>query len=165
MLLQNLLRNPVPAPSGMRRGFNPVVDGVYLPQHPYFPEATPLASDIPMIICSTMNESSPSRTSPELENITLDKVIENVRTRSGFSGGFGDKAAEVVNAYVKAFPDKKPVEIWSMVSSSRQGVVTLADAKSKQAGTCLCCMVLLAAAIVRQQGKSRTLCRYLLLVL
>jgi len=121
-----------PGPSGMRRGFNPVVDGVFLPQHPYYPEATPVASDIPMIICSTMNESSPSRTSPELENITLDKVIENVKTRSGFSGGFGDKAAEVVNAYAKVFPDKKPVEIWSMVSSSRQGVVSLADAKSKQ---------------------------------
>jgi para-nitrobenzyl esterase len=37
-----------------------------------------------------------------------------------------------VNAYAKAFPDKKPVEIWSMVSSNRQSVVALADAKSRQ---------------------------------
>ena len=48
------------------------------------------------------------------------------------SSGFGDEAKEVVDAYAKAFPDKKPVEIWSMVSSNRRSVVELADAKSRQ---------------------------------
>lgn len=117
---------------GLRRGFNPVVDGVVLPQHPYFPEPTPLAADVPMIICSTMNEISPSRNNAELENITFDKVKESVKERAGFSGGFGDKAGEVVDAYAKAFPGKKPVEIWSMIMGNRQGVITLADSKVKQ---------------------------------
>ncbi|HRT48674.1 MAG TPA: carboxylesterase family protein, partial [Bacteroidales bacterium] len=94
--------------------------------------ATPLASDIPMIICSTLNEISPSRDDASLENITLDEVVERVKQRAGFSSGYGDKAKEVVEAYAKAFPDKKPVEIWSMVMSTRQSVVTLANAKSKQ---------------------------------
>jgi para-nitrobenzyl esterase len=44
----------------------------------------------------------------------------------------GDKGKEVVQAYAKAFPQCKPVEIWALVSSNRQGVVALADAKSKQ---------------------------------
>jgi para-nitrobenzyl esterase len=39
---------------------------------------------------------------------------------------------DVVNAYAKAYPDKKPVEIWSLVSSNRASVVTLANAKVKQ---------------------------------
>jgi len=43
-----------------------------------------------------------------------------------------DKAKDVVAAYAKAFPDRKPVEIWSLVSSNRQSTVALADAKSKQ---------------------------------
>ncbi len=116
---------------GLRRGFNPVVDGVVLPQHPYYPGPTPLAADVPMIICSTMNEISPSRNNAELENITFDKVKESVKERAGFSGGFGDKAGEVVDAYAKAFPDKKPVEIWSMIMGNRQGVITLADSKVK----------------------------------
>ena len=118
---------------GMRRGFNPVVDGVIIPQHPYWPEPNPYASGVPMIICSTLNESSPSRTDAELENITLEKVKENVKARSGFSSGMGDKAGEVVDAYAKAFPEKKPVEIWSMISSNRQSLISLADSKSKQA--------------------------------
>ena len=121
-----------PSTAGMRRGFNPVVDGFYLPQHPYYPEATPTAADIPMIICSTLNESSPSRTDASLENITLDEVKEKVRLRSGFSTGIGDKAGEVVEAYARVFPDKRPIEIWSMISSNRKNLIALADAKSKQ---------------------------------
>ena len=121
-----------PATGGYRRGFSPCADGVYIPQHPYFPEAAPSAADVPMIICSTMNEMAPSRTDASLENITLDEVEERVKQRAGFGAGFGDKAGEVVDAYAKAFPDLKPVEIWSLVSANRQGVVTLADAKVKQ---------------------------------
>jgi para-nitrobenzyl esterase len=129
---EKLAKDMAPGAGGARRGFNPVVDGYFIPQHPYYPEPSPTAADIPMIICSTLNESSPSRTDASLENITLDDVKEKVKTRTGFSGGFGDKAGEVVDAYAKAFPDKKPVEIWSMISSNRQSLITLADAKSKQ---------------------------------
>jgi len=117
---------------GLTRGFSPVVDGKILPQHPYDPEAAPTAADIPMIISSVMNEQSPSWADSSLESITLDQVIERVKERAGFGPGFGDKAKEVVESYAKAFPGKKPVEIWSLVSSNRQSVVALADVKSKQ---------------------------------
>ena len=118
--------------SPMRRGFSPVVDGTVLPQHPYVPDAAPTAAQVPMIICSTFNEQSPSWADSSLEAITLDQVVEKVKERAGFGAGFGDRAKQVVEAYAKAFPGKKPVEIWSLVSSNRQSVVTLADAKSKQ---------------------------------
>lgn len=117
---------------GMMGGFSPVPDGTIIPQHPYDPEPSPNAADIPMLICSTTNESSPSMTDASLENITLDEVVERVSERAGFGAGFGDSAKEVVDAYAKAFPDKKPVEIWSLISSNRQGTVNLANAKSRQ---------------------------------
>ncbi len=119
-------------PAGMRRGFSPVVDGVYLPQHPYYPQAAPTASDIPMLICSTFNEMSPSRDDAALENVTLEEVAERIKERAGFSAGFGEKADAVVAAYAKAFPGRKPIEIWSMIASNRQRTVALADEKSKQ---------------------------------
>jgi para-nitrobenzyl esterase len=111
-----------------KRGGNwgPVTDGVVLPQHPYDPEPTPLAADIPMIICTTFNESSPSRADASLEGITLAGVKEKLKDR------FGDNAGQVAEAYAKAFPEKKPVEIWSMAVSNRQNAIALADAKSKQ---------------------------------
>ena len=114
------------AAGGARRGFSPVVDGVYLPQHPYFPEAAPTAAGVPMIICTTFNEQSPSRTDATLEAITLDGVKEKLKDR------YKEKTGEIVDAYAKAFPEKKPVEIWSMVVSNRQSAITLADTKSKQ---------------------------------
>jgi para-nitrobenzyl esterase len=117
---------------GLRGGFSPSVDGTILPQHPYSPEPAPTAANVPMLICSTENEQAPAWTDASLMNVTLPQVADRLKERAGFGPGLGDKALDVVNAYAKAFPDKKPVEIWSLVSSNRQSVVTLADAKSKQ---------------------------------
>jgi len=117
---------------GLTRGFSPVVDGTILPQHPYDPVAAPTAAAVPMIISSVQNEQSPSWEDSSLESITMDEVVEKLKTRAGFGRGLGEKAPEAVAAYAKAFPDKKPVEIWSLVSSNRQSVVELADVKSKQ---------------------------------
>ncbi len=129
---QKLNQELGPGGGGLRRGFNPVVDGVILPQDPYHPEPAPTAAAVPMVVCSMVDEQSPSWMDASLENITLDQVVEKVKVRAGFGPGFGDKAKDVVDAYAKAFPGKKPVEIWSLVSSNRQSTVALADAKSKQ---------------------------------
>ncbi len=126
------LRQELGGSRGLRRGFNPVVDGVVLPQHPFHPEPAPTAAGVPMLISSTFDEQSPSWSDSSLEAITLDEVVEKLKLRAGFGPGFGDKAREVVDAYVKAFPGRKPVEIWSLASSNRQNAVALADAKAKQ---------------------------------
>jgi para-nitrobenzyl esterase len=107
-------------------GFAPVVDGTYLPQHPYNLEPAPTAADVPMLICSTFNEQSPSRTDSSLEKIDINGVKDKLKDR------FGDKTGSIVDAYTKAFPDKRPIEIWSMIASNRQNAIALADAKSKQ---------------------------------
>jgi para-nitrobenzyl esterase len=118
--------------AGLARGFSPVVDGTILPQHPYDPEAAPTAAGVPMIISSVENEQSPSWMDSALESITLEQAAERLRQRAGFGAGFGDKAGQVVEAYARAFPGRKPVEIWSLASSNRQSVVALADVKSRQ---------------------------------
>jgi para-nitrobenzyl esterase len=130
--LQRSLAGVRGAFEGIRRGFGPVVDGRYLPQHPYYPDPTPLAAGIPMLICSTFNEMSPSRDNAALENVTLDQVAQNIRERAGFSAGFGDRSRAVVDAYHQAFPGKRPIEIWSLIASNRQSTVALANAKAKQ---------------------------------
>ena len=117
---------------GLQRGFSPVVDGNILPQHPYDPQAAPTAANVPMIISSVENEQSPDWADSSLESITLEQVAEKLKERAGFGAGFGDRANEIVAAYAKAFPGRKPVEIWSLASSNRQSVVALADVKSQQ---------------------------------
>ncbi|MBS1877390.1 MAG: carboxylesterase/lipase family protein [Acidobacteria bacterium] len=117
---------------GLTRGFSPVVDGKVLPSHPYDPDPAPTAAGVPMIISSVQNEQSASWADSSLESITMDQVVERLKQRAGFGPGLGDKARDVVEAYAKAFPGSKPVEIWSLASSNRQSVVALADVKSRQ---------------------------------
>lgn len=110
----------------LRGGYSPVSDGEYLNDKPFFSDANHFSADIPLMICSTFNEQSPSRTDANLENITLAEVKEKVKPR------FGDKSSEIVEAYAKNFPKAKPIELWSMIVSNRKNAVATADAKVSQ---------------------------------
>jgi para-nitrobenzyl esterase len=119
--------------TGMMGGFGPVADGKFVAQHPFFPEASPLCADIPMIVCSTFYERSPSSFDSSLEEISLDKAKELIKTMRGFGPALGDNASAAIDAYAKSFPDRKPVEILSMVLSNRKNAIELCNVKSRQA--------------------------------
>lgn len=116
--------------AGMRGGFSPVADGVNLPKGKFFSDE--LSANVPMLICTTFHEWGMARTMPELEKITAAEAKEMLKERAGFRGGLGDKAPEVYDAYAKVFPDAKPIEIMTLVSSNRKGVVETADLKTGQ---------------------------------
>ncbi len=120
------LNQESPGLAGRRGGFGPTGDGHVLPIEPFFSDPHGLSSSVPLIVCSTFNESSPSREDSSLENVTLDQVKEKLHQR------FGENTDKIVEAYNKVFPGKKPVEIWSLVASNRQAPVAVANAKSKQ---------------------------------
>jgi para-nitrobenzyl esterase len=119
--------------TGMMGGFSPVADGIYVKQHPFFPEASDLAVDIPLIVCSTFYERSPSSFDSSLEDITLDKAKELVKTMRGFGPALGDNGPVMIEAYAKSFPERKPIEILSMVLSNRKNAIEVCNLKSKQA--------------------------------
>jgi para-nitrobenzyl esterase len=109
-----------------RGGFSPVADGTYLNGGAFFTNANHFSADIPLLVCSTFHEQSPSRTDAALENISLAEVKEKLKPR------FGEKSGEIVDAYVKNFPKARPIEIWSLVVSNRKNAVAAADAKVAQ---------------------------------
>lgn len=109
-----------------RGGFSPVADGNYMNGAAFFTDSNHFSADIPMIICSTFNEQSPSRTDASLENISMSDVKEKIKSR------FGDKSSEIVEAYAKNFPKARPIELWSMIISNRKNAVAAADAKVSQ---------------------------------
>jgi len=108
-----------------RGGFSPVADGEYLSDKPFF-ETNHFSADIPLMICSTFNEQSPSRTDAALESVSLADVKEKIKTR------FGDKSGEIVEAYAKTFPKARPIDLWTMILSNRKNAVSIADAKTAQ---------------------------------
>ena len=113
-------------PAGGRGGFSPVGDGVDIPAGIFFDPADGSLPNIPILYCTTLNENNPNRTQPELESITLDGVVEQLTPR------YGERTREIVEAYAKQFPERRPIEIWSMLLSTRANVVRSADTKYRQ---------------------------------
>jgi para-nitrobenzyl esterase len=118
--------------NGGKRGFNPVVDGYWLPQHPYYPEGAPTAANIPMLICSTFNEQSPTRFDSFLETMSADEVIEKLYSGDGGGPVLGEKAANAYDAYASSFPKMNPASVWSMIISNRKRYIDLANVKARQ---------------------------------
>lgn len=113
--------------SGYRSGFAPVADGEVIPKGTFFTdENRTTGSDVPMLLCSTFHEWNPNRDNPELEDITFEEVARRLAPQ------YGPRAEKIVGAYAEAFPACRPVEIWAMIASNRQGVVHTADAKCEQ---------------------------------
>ena len=118
--------------TGVRGGFSPVADGTNIVKGQFFGEPNGLSADVPMLICTTFHEWGMARTVPEMELITREKAIEMLKERAGFGGGLGDKAGVVYDAYAKAFPNAKPIEVMTLVSSNRKGAIDTANAKASQ---------------------------------
>jgi para-nitrobenzyl esterase len=113
-----------------KRGFGPVADGIILPKEEFY--SNDLSANVPMLLSTTFHEWSMSRFMPELENISKEKAIDNLALQAGFSGGLGEKAAKVYDAYSKTFPEAKPIEIMTLISSNRKGAIETVNAKAKQ---------------------------------
>lgn len=119
-------------PGAGRGGFGPVADGEVLPTGKYFAETDGPGSNIPMMICTTFHEWNMNRTNPEMESMSMDEIKEALAKMGGWRGGFGDKAPAIVDAYAKAFPDLRPIELMSMITSNRKGVIETCNAKANQ---------------------------------
>ena len=88
----------LPAEGPWIGGFRPVVDGFYLPQHPYFPEASPHSANVPMVICTTFYEPSPSSFDSSMGNILEEKAKEQLKTIRGFRTSVAENASAVYDA-------------------------------------------------------------------
>lgn len=109
-----------------RGGFSPVGDGLDIPAGTFFDPADESIPNIPMIYCSVKHEGNPNRNNPELENVTLDDVVERM------TPNYGEHAREVVEAYAKSFPECRPIEIWALLTGVRTNIVRSANTKYQQ---------------------------------
>jgi para-nitrobenzyl esterase len=116
--------------TGMMGGFGPAADGNFIPQQPFY--SGELSSKIPMLICSTFNERSPSSFDSSLEDISFDKAKELAKTIRGFGVSLAENASNIIDAYAKDFPGQKPIEILSMALSNRLRTIETANAKAQQ---------------------------------
>jgi len=110
-----------------RRGwFSPVADGVHIHKGIFYTNPELQYPDIPMIFCTTAHEWGPARFHPEYENITFPELKEKLNET------FGYESEKILNAFCCNFPHLSPIEIWSLIQSSRKDVIKVANGKSFQ---------------------------------
>jgi para-nitrobenzyl esterase len=104
-------------------GFSPVLDGTYLPHHPFDPSAPLESQDVPMIVSTTLHDAALGLTNFDLDEAGLRKII---------AARFGDKANAIVDAYRKAKPNQSPfltqAEIFT--DATRRNAIMQAERKA-----------------------------------
>lgn len=111
---------------GMRGGFAPVADGKHIPAEGYFDDPNAPSAQVPMIYCSTMAEFSPAMYDKSLEELDNEGLVKYLEQR------YPGKAAAVVAAYQKAFPEANAGDIIGMATSPRTGIIKNIGIKAKQ---------------------------------
>lgn len=115
------------APSTLGAGFQPVHDGVVLPYHPFYPGASPVNPDVPLIIGATRTEMT-LFARPDDFNLTDDGIRERIDALVGKKN-----SQTVLNTYRAANPSASPIEIYFLVLSDHNYVmasITIAERRA-----------------------------------
>ena len=116
---------PNPPAGRINLHWQPTVDGGAIPG-PMWPTALAQSPHIPMIIGSNLNEYSPSLGNPGLETLGEDQA-------KGMAKAAGGATPAIWDAFRAAHPKAKPVEVLSMLVSSRFRAPAVIQAQRKAA--------------------------------
>lgn len=122
--------NPDLRAMARRMGWGPTVDGEILPSHPFDPTAPAVSSHVPMLIGTNLNEFVHGVDNPDAYSLTAEQLEARLKPR------FGGRTSVVIAAYRKDYPDAKPFDLLSIISSApvRQGAVDQAKRKTTLGG-------------------------------
>jgi para-nitrobenzyl esterase len=116
----------------MTEGFSPTVNGTTVPQHPFYPVASELSPNVPLMLGHTRTEmtlQSPADT------FTLDEAGMRSRVRgivSDKSGG--DKSGSVIELYRRLNPGASPSDLYFLIASDyRYGAPVMKIAERRAA--------------------------------
>jgi para-nitrobenzyl esterase len=100
------------APTHERLGWQPWLDGSVVTSHPFDPQASPLAANVPMMIGTTMHEFSPAGALPEPRSLTKEWLVAEV------AKSYGDAAPGIVAAFERGHPGALPYELAGIISAT-----------------------------------------------
>ncbi len=104
----------------------PVVDGYYLPAHPFEPVAAPTAADIPLILGTTRDENATYvAADPRRRRLTEEEL------RHRLAPLLGEKLDNILGVYKKTRPNDTPWDLYIGITSEafRRATVRLAERK------------------------------------
>jgi para-nitrobenzyl esterase len=114
-------------PTGAIMSFSPVVDGRYLPTHPFDPVAAPTAANIPLIIGTNRDESATFLAAdPRRRRLTESEL------RQRLVPVLGERLDKILSVYRRTRPDATPWDLLIGITTERfrLGSVQLAERKA-----------------------------------
>jgi para-nitrobenzyl esterase len=108
--------------------FQPVVDGNYLPAHPFDPVAAPTTANIPLMIGSVRDENATYVAGdPRRRRLTEEEL------RKRLTPLLGDKLDHVLSIYMKTRPNDTPWDLYTGITSEafRRSTIRLVERKLK----------------------------------
>jgi para-nitrobenzyl esterase len=94
----------------MTQGFSPLVDGMVVPKHPFHPTASPISSDVPVMLGSTRTELT---SSAQEADFSLTDGVMRTRIRQLL----GNHADEAIRVYQKSNTGASPSDIYFLIAS------------------------------------------------
>ena len=94
----------------MTQGFSPLVDGMVVPKHPFHPTASPISSDVPVMLGSTRTELT---SSAQEADFSLTDATMRTRIRQLL----GNHADEAIRVYQKVNPGASASDIYFLIAS------------------------------------------------
>jgi para-nitrobenzyl esterase len=108
-------------------GFSPTVDGRILPQHPFYPNASPVSADVPVMIGCTRTEM----TLFSLNDASAFSLRED-QMRGRVKDLLAGQAPGIIGLYQKLNPGASPSDIYFLIASDcRYGAPTMKIAERR----------------------------------
>ena len=110
----------------MTQGFSPTVDGKAVPQHPFFPAASTVSPDVPLMLGSTRTELTSSAAAElfSLSDAAMRKRIGDL---------IGAARRPTIDVYSRANPGASPSDLYFLIASDYRysgPVMTIADRRA-----------------------------------
>jgi para-nitrobenzyl esterase len=117
------------APGGVAMQLAPVVDGHYLPQHPFDPVAAPSGADVPLIVgCNRDENATFVAADPRRRRLSEAELRERLKPMLGL------KLNEILDAYKSTRPEATPWDLFIGITSERERRTVIQLAERKAAG-------------------------------
>jgi len=113
-------------------GFGPVVDGTYLPNHPFDPSAPAISTDKPLMVGTNRDEMAFfffERKATDIFSLTDDGL------KSRLDKEFGANTEKILSTYRKSRPGASPTDLYIAITTARAmwlGSIEIAEKKFEQ---------------------------------
>jgi para-nitrobenzyl esterase len=113
-------------------GFGPVVDGAFLPRHPFDSESPSISKDKPLLVGYNRDETVfffNQQRNTEVYSLTAESLQERLAKE------FAGNADAILEAYRKSRPEASPSDLYIAITTARMiaiGASTIAERKAAQ---------------------------------